>query len=37
MVLLELFRELFKITFGFFAEWLTGLVMGLLESGESEV
>jgi hypothetical protein len=35
MVLLELFKELFKITFGFFAEWLTKLVMDLMEPNEA--
>lgn len=27
MVLLELFRELFKIAFGFFSDWLTTVIM----------
>lgn len=28
MILLDLLFELFKVTFGFFASWLTELVMG---------
>ncbi len=30
MILLNLFRELFKVTFTFFADWLTDLVMSLV-------
>jgi hypothetical protein len=35
MIFLELFHSLFKTAFSFFAEWLTGLVMGWIspESG----
>ena len=28
MILLDLLRELFKITFNFFADWLTAWVLG---------
>jgi len=32
MILLELFKELFKVTFDFFAGWLTDLVLGAIAS-----
>lgn len=36
MILLELLRELFKITFSFFAEFLTAWVLGTVFPSDPE-
>lgn len=36
MILLNLFRELFKVTFDFFAGYLTGWVMDLVNPSQPE-
>ncbi|OQC07493.1 MAG: hypothetical protein BWX80_01024 [Candidatus Hydrogenedentes bacterium ADurb.Bin101] len=36
MILLNLFYELFKVTFYFFADWLRAQVMGLVDCCGSE-